>query len=165
MRWRKRSFPELVGDLAGLRVIHLQCHFSADTLAPAQRGADVVGMDFSPAAISAARALTAKLGLDERARFVECNLCDAPAAVGEAGAFDLVYTTWGAIGWLPDLRGWARVVRHFLKPEGRTSPREPPSPQSLALAAADRPVVAASARECSGSPRATRGAYPSSVGV
>ncbi len=113
------ELPELIGDLAGLRVIHLQCHFGADTLALAQRGAEVVGVDFSPAAVAAARDLAADLGLAERARFVECNLYDAPDAVGEAGAFDLVYTTWGTIGWLADIGGWARVVRHFLKPGGR----------------------------------------------
>ncbi len=78
-----------MGDLAGLRVIHLQCHFGADTLALAQRGAEVVGVDFSAAAVSAARELAAELGFGERACFVECNLYDAPNAVGEAGAFDL----------------------------------------------------------------------------
>lgn len=113
------ELPALVGELAGLRAIHLQCHFGADTLALAQRGAEVVGVDFSPPAVAAARALAAELGLSARARFVECNLYDAPEAVGEAGAFDLVYTTWGTIGWLPDIRAWARVVRHFLKPGGR----------------------------------------------
>ncbi len=113
------ELPDLIGELPGLRVIHLQCHFGADTLALAQRGAEVVGVDFSAAAVAAARDLAADLGLAERARFVECNLYDAPDAVGEAGSFDLVYTTWGTIGWLPDIAGWARVVRHFLKPGGR----------------------------------------------
>jgi SAM-dependent methyltransferase len=63
------ELPELIGDLAGLRVIHLQCHFGADTLALAQRGAEVVGVDFSPAAVAAARDLAVDLGLAERARF------------------------------------------------------------------------------------------------
>lgn len=113
------ELPELIGEVAGLRVIHLQCHFGADTLALAQRGAQVVGVDFSSPAVAAARDLAAELGLSGRARFVECNLYDAPEAVGEAGAFDLVYASWGTIGWLPDIRGWARVVAHFLKPGGR----------------------------------------------
>ncbi len=137
------ELPELVGDIAGLRVIHLQCHFGADTLALAQRGAEVVGVDFSPAAISAARVLTDDLGLGERARFVECNLYDAPDAVGEAGAFDLVYTTWGTIGWLPDIRGWARVVRHFRKPDGRLYFLDS-HPAALVFDDAARPAVAAS---------------------
>ena len=50
---------------------------------------------------------------------MECNLYDAPAAVGEPGGFDIAYVTWGAITWLPDIRGWARVVAHFLRPGGR----------------------------------------------
>jgi SAM-dependent methyltransferase len=113
------ELPEATGGLAGSRVIHLQCHFGLDTLTMAQRGARVVGVDFSPLAIAAARELAAEVGLSDRARFVECNLYDAPLAVGEASAFDLAFATWGTIGWLPDVRGWARVVAHFLKPGGR----------------------------------------------
>jgi SAM-dependent methyltransferase len=111
------ELAEMIGPLAGRRVIHLQCHFGLDTLVLAQRGADVVGVDFSPDAIRAAHGLAAELGLT-RARFVECNVYDAPTAVGEAG-FDLAFVTWGAIGWLPDIRGWARVAAHFLAPGGR----------------------------------------------
>ena len=109
----------LVGEVARKRLIHLQCHFGADTLILAQRGAEVVGVDFSPAAIAAARDLTTELGLDQHARFVECNLYDAPDVVGEAEGFDIVFTTWGTIGWLHDIRRWAKVARHFLKPGGR----------------------------------------------
>jgi len=102
--------------VAGKRVLHLQCHFGADTLTLAQRGAEVTGLDFSPAAIGAARGLAAELGL--RARFVEANLYDAPEAVPGPGSFDLVYVTWGALCWLPDVAGWARVAAHFVKPGG-----------------------------------------------
>ena len=105
--------------LSGKRIIHLQCHFGADTLALAQRGATVVGVDFSPAAIAAARALAAELGLEGRARFVECDLYDAPDAVGATGSFDLAFVTWGALCWLPDLHRWAAVVARFLRPGGR----------------------------------------------
>jgi SAM-dependent methyltransferase len=102
----------------GLRVLHLQCHFGRDTLILAQRGAEVVGLDFSSGAIAAARTLAAELGLTNRARFVEADLYDAPAAIPEPGAFDLVYVTWGAINWLPDIRRWAEIVAFFLKPGG-----------------------------------------------
>jgi SAM-dependent methyltransferase len=107
-----------LGPVAGLRVVHLQCHFGRDSLVLAGRGAaEVVGVDFSPPAIDAARALAAELGLP--ARFVLADLYDAPAAAGEAaGGFDLAYATWGTIGWLPDVAGWARVVAHFLRPGG-----------------------------------------------
>ena len=107
-----------LGPVDGLRLLHLQCHFGRDTLMLAQRGADVVGLDFSPPAIAAARALADELGLAGRARFVESDLYDAAAAIGEPAAFDRVYVTWGAINWLPDIAGWARVVAHFLKPGG-----------------------------------------------
>jgi len=84
-----------LGDVRGLRVLHLQCHFGADTLCLAQRGATVVGLDFSAAAIAAARQLTEELGLADRARFVQADLYDAPSAIGEAASFDLVFVTWG----------------------------------------------------------------------
>jgi len=107
-----------LGPVAGLRILHLQCHFGHDTLMLCQRGAEVVGLDFSAPAIAAARALADELGLAARARFVEADLYDAPAAIAEPAAFDLVYVTWGAIGWLPDIAGWARIVAGFLKPGG-----------------------------------------------
>ena len=110
---------EAFGPLAGQRLIHLQCHIGSDSLTLAQRGAEVVGVDFSPAAVAAAEGLAAELGLADRARFVTCNLYDAPTAVGEAGGFDLAFVTWGTITWLPDIRGWAWVVAHFLRPGGR----------------------------------------------
>jgi SAM-dependent methyltransferase len=107
-----------LGDVQGLRILHLQCHFGADSLTLAQRGAEVVGLDFSPAAIAAARRLSAELGLAGRARFVEADLYDAPAAIGEPGAFDRVFVSWGAITWLPDIACWAQIVAHFLKVGG-----------------------------------------------
>jgi SAM-dependent methyltransferase len=108
-----------LGSVAGLRVLHLQCHIGDDTIALAQRGAaEVVGVDFSPAAIAASRALAAEVGA-ANARFVEAEVYAAPEVLaGETGAFDLVVTTWGTIGWLPDITRWARVVAHFLKPGG-----------------------------------------------
>lgn len=108
-----------LGSVHGQKVLHLQCHFAADTLCLAQRGATVVGLDFSEPAIVTARELAIELGLADRARFVQADLYDAPAAIGEAGSFDLVYVTWGATCWLPDIRRWAEIVAHFLKPGGR----------------------------------------------
>jgi SAM-dependent methyltransferase len=119
-RLEEGELREAIGPLAGKRIIHLQCHFGADTLALAQRGAEVVGVDFSPAAIATARDLAGELGLVDRVRFVECNVYDAPEAVGGAsGSFDCVFASWGTISWLPDIAAWARVVAHFLPPGGR----------------------------------------------
>jgi SAM-dependent methyltransferase len=109
-----------LGPVAGLRVLHLQCHFGADSLILAQQGvAAVVGLDFSAPAIEAARRLAAELGVSDRARFVEADLYDAPRAIPEPSGFDLVFVTWGALPWLPDVAGWARIVAGFLRPGGR----------------------------------------------
>jgi SAM-dependent methyltransferase len=105
-----------IGPVDGLRILHLQCHFGRDTLTLAQRGATVVGLDFSVPAIAAARALAGELGLNERARFFEADLYDARQAVLES--FDLVFVNWGAIPWLPDIRRWAEIVADFLNPGG-----------------------------------------------
>lgn len=103
----------------GKRVLHLQCHFGQDTLVFAQRGAEVVGLDFSMPAIEEARSLASELGLADRARFVHANVYDARHTLPEPNSFDLVYATWGTIGWLPDVPEWARIVEWYLKPGGR----------------------------------------------
>ena len=109
-----------LGPVAGLRVLHLQCHFGKDTLTLAQQGAAAaVGLDFSAPAIAAAWRLAEELGLSDRARIVEADLYDAPRAISEPGAFDLVFVTWGALLWLPDLAGWARIAAGFLRQGGR----------------------------------------------
>ncbi|HEX5325565.1 MAG TPA: methyltransferase domain-containing protein [Acetobacteraceae bacterium] len=107
-----------LGPVAGLRVLHLQCHIGSDSLVLAQRGAEVVGLDFSAPAIAAARELAAELGLTGHVRFVQADVYDAPAAIAEPAGFDCVYASWGTICWLPDVARWARVVAHFLKPGG-----------------------------------------------
>jgi SAM-dependent methyltransferase len=107
-----------LGAVDGLRILHLQCHFGRDSFILAQRGAEVVGLDFSARAIAKARELAKELGLERRARFVEADLYDAVAAIAEPHAFDLVFVTWGAITWLPDITRWAAIVAHFLKPGG-----------------------------------------------
>ncbi len=97
-------------------MLHLQCHLGDDSIAIAQRGAaEVVGVDFSPPAVEAARALAAEVGADN-ASLVLSDVYDTPAALPDrAGGFDLVFTSWGTICWLPDIAGWARVVAHFLR--------------------------------------------------
>lgn len=103
-----------VGDVGGKSLLHLQCHFGQDTLSWARRGARVVGADFSQPAVDLATRLAAELDLD--ARFVQANVYDLPERL--EGQFDIVYTGGGALCWLPDIEGWARVVSHFLRPGG-----------------------------------------------
>lgn len=109
------DLPRL-GSVKGLRVAHLQCHIGTDTLSLARLGAEVVGLDFSPAAIAAARELARELG--QAACFVESDVYRAGEVLDE-GTFDVVYTGIGAICWLPDIARWARVVASLLKPGGR----------------------------------------------
>lgn len=104
-----------VGDVAGRRLLHLQCHFGLDTLSWARRGASVTGLDFSAAAIDTARGLAADLGL--AARFVVSDVYAAPEALG-GETFDLVYTGIGALYWLPDLDRWASVAASLVRPGG-----------------------------------------------
>ena len=106
---------EEVGDVAGKRLLHLQCHFGLDSLSWARRGATVVGLDFSEPAVAAANALAAETGLD--GSFVAADLYAAPAALG-GERFDVVYTGLGALNWLPDLTRWADVVNSLLADDG-----------------------------------------------
>ncbi|WP_332844294.1 class I SAM-dependent methyltransferase [Pseudosulfitobacter koreensis] len=88
------------------------------SLALAQRGAIVTGVDFSSEAIRTATALATELGRNERASFIECNVYDTLDHLPDTGCYDLVYVTWGCIGWLPDVTKWAAVVTACLKPGG-----------------------------------------------
>ena len=103
-----------IGDVAGKRLLHLQCHFGLDTLSLARRGAGVTGVDFSAPAIETARGLAQEAGL--AGRFVQCNVYDARAALPET--FDIVFSSWGAICWLHDIRAWTAIVAQFLAPGG-----------------------------------------------
>ena len=103
-----------VGDVQGKKLLHLQCHFGQDTLSWARLGAEVTGCDLSDNAIDFARELAAELNIP--AQFVRCNLYDLPEHLD--GRFDIVFTSYGTIGWLPDLDRWAAVIAHFLQPGG-----------------------------------------------
>ena len=107
-----------LGDVQGLRLVHLQCHIGLDTLAWARVGAEVVGLDFSPVAIDAARDLAQRAGLADRARFVCADVNEAAAALsGES--FDIVYVSLGALCWLPSVTRWASQVAALLAEGGR----------------------------------------------
>lgn len=103
-----------LGDVCGKSLLHLQCHFGLDTLSWARLGAQVAGVDFSETAIAQARALAAEVGL--AAKFACGRVEDAPPLLAER--FDIVFTSYGVLCWLPDLRPWARTIAHFLKPGG-----------------------------------------------
>ncbi|HEX9622011.1 MAG TPA: methyltransferase domain-containing protein [Polyangiaceae bacterium] len=107
---------EEVGDVRDKRLLHLQCHFGLDTLSWARRGAVVTGVDFSAEGIAFARQLSADTGVP--ARFIESDLYVLPEALDEPHAFDIVYTSYGVLNWLPDLEPWGAIVGRYLKPGG-----------------------------------------------
>ena len=111
----------LLGDVSGLRGVHLQCHIGTDTVSLSRLGARMTGLDFSPAAMEQARALVGRSGDD--VSFVESDVYDAVSALG-GEQFDLVFTGIGALCWLPSISRWAATVGALLKPGGRLFIRE-----------------------------------------
>ncbi|GHE02823.1 class I SAM-dependent methyltransferase [Streptomyces alanosinicus] len=103
-----------VGEVRGRSLLHLQCHVGVDTLSWARLGARVTGVDFSAEGVAAARSLAADI--DPSAIFVEADVLTLPDHLD--GVFDIVYTSHGVLGWLPDLCRWAEVVAHFTAPGG-----------------------------------------------
>lgn len=105
----------VLGDIRGKKILHLQCHFGQDTLSLGRLGAEVTGIDLSDEAIKNARVLAEQM--QSTAQFVCCDIYDLPNHLKEK--FDIVYTSYGVIGWLPDMDKWAQVIRTFLKPGGK----------------------------------------------
>jgi SAM-dependent methyltransferase len=114
------DLPRL-GDIGGLRGVHLQCHIGTDTVSLARLGAQMTGLDSSAGSLEQARRLALRSGTE--VEFVESDVYDAVAVLGN-GAFDLVYTGIGALCWLPSVAGWAAVVGGLLAPGGRLFMRE-----------------------------------------
>jgi SAM-dependent methyltransferase len=105
----------LLGNISGKKILHLQCHFGQDTISLGRLGAIATGIDLSDNAINEANILTEKAGIETT--FICSDVYDLPNHLNEQ--FDIVYTSYGTIGWLPDLDKWAKVISHFLKPEGK----------------------------------------------
>jgi len=117
-RQGKTSLKQLeldeLGSVKGKSLLHLQCHFGMDTLSWARLGANVTGADFSPTAIKNARALSEELQI--KAEFINCNLYDLPTHLDSQ--FDIVFTSYGVLCWLPDLDKWGQIIARYLKPSG-----------------------------------------------
>jgi SAM-dependent methyltransferase len=106
---------KMLGDISGKSILHLQCHFGQDTISLGRMGADVTGIDLSDNAINKANELAAQTGVN--ARFICSDVYELDKHLDEQ--FDIVFTSYGTIGWLPDLDKWAGIVSKFLKPGGR----------------------------------------------
>jgi SAM-dependent methyltransferase len=105
---------DAVGDVTGKSLLHLQCHFGLDTLSWARLGARTTGVDFSPRAIATARSLAQELKIS--AEFVCADVCELPAEWKDR--YDIVFTSYGVLPWLPDLERWARGIARVLRPGG-----------------------------------------------
>ena len=105
---------EEVGIVEGRTLLHLQCHFGLDTLSWARLGATVTGVDFSGEAVDAARLLAGEVGI--AATFIQSDIYRLPDVLDEQ--FDIVYTSGGVLGWLPDIAEWGRVAARYVKPGG-----------------------------------------------
>lgn len=103
-----------VGDVTNKSLLHLQCHFGLDTLSWARKGAVVTGVDLSNEAIEHAKYLAGEANIN--ATFICCNVYDLHQHLQEK--FDVVFTSYGVVGWLPNLDNWASLISHFLKPGG-----------------------------------------------
>ncbi len=106
---------ELIGDVVGKSVLHLQCHFGQDTISLSRLGATATGVDLSDRAIAYARELATTTNAD--CNFICCDVYDLPNHLDET--YDMVFTSYGTIGWLPDIDRWAAIVSRYLKPNGR----------------------------------------------
>lgn len=105
----------LLGDLKGKTILHLQCHFGQDSISLARLGAKVTGVDLSDKAIETAQKLAKDLAVD--ASFICCNIYDLPQHLDQK--FDIVFSSYGTISWLPDLNKWGELIASFLKPGGK----------------------------------------------
>ena len=103
-----------IGVVKDKSLLHLQCHFGMDTLSLGRMGANCTGVDLSDDAVNLAKEINEELNLD--AKFICCNVYDLKEHLGEK--FDIVFTSYGVVGWLPDLDKWAAIISHFLKDDG-----------------------------------------------
>ncbi|MCV9926126.1 class I SAM-dependent methyltransferase [Flavobacterium sp. LS1R49] len=106
---------ELLRDIKGKSILHLQCHFGQDSISLARLGANVTGVDLSDKAIGSANKLAKKA--NSSATFICCDIYDLPNHLNQK--FDIVFTSYGAIPWLPDLDKWAKLISDFLNPNGK----------------------------------------------
>ena len=105
----------LLGEIKGKSILHLQCHFGQDSISLSRLGAKVTGVDLSDKSIEKARELAAQTNSGDQ--FICCDLYDLPNHLDQQ--FDFVFSSYGTIGWLPDLDKWAKVISQFLKPTGK----------------------------------------------
>ncbi|HNL82849.1 MAG TPA: class I SAM-dependent methyltransferase [Chitinophagaceae bacterium] len=105
----------LLGNIQDKNILHLQCHFGQDTISLSRLGAIATGVDIAENAINIAKQTANQLNL--QTQFICCNIYDLSNYLNQK--FDIVFTSYGTIGWLPDLDKWAKIINHFLQPNGQ----------------------------------------------
>lgn len=117
-RMGKNKLHELerseLGDIKGKKVLHLQCHFGMDTLSLEMLGAEVTGVDYSEEAIKSALELRDELGM--KSEFILSDVLSLDRILKKK--FDIVFTSYGVLIWLPDISKWGETVSYFLKDGG-----------------------------------------------
>jgi ubiquinone/menaquinone biosynthesis C-methylase UbiE len=106
---------ELLGDLKGKTILHLQCHFGQDTISLSRLGAEATGVDLSDRAIERAKQIAKDT--HSNTTFICCDIYELPNYLDKQ--FDIVFTSYGTIGWLPNLDTWAKIISRYLKPSGQ----------------------------------------------
>lgn len=106
---------DLLGNVQGKTILHLQCHFGQDSISLSRLGAEVTGVDLSDKAIESAKEIATDT--NSNAKFICCDIYDLPHHLEER--FDIVFTSYGTIGWLPNLDKWAKIISRYLKPDGQ----------------------------------------------
>ncbi len=106
---------DMLGNVEGKSILHLQCHFGQDSISLSRMGAKVTGVDLSDKAIQSAQDLAKETGMDTQ--FICCDIFDLPNHLDQK--FDIVFTSYGVIGWLPDMNKWAQIISKYLKENGQ----------------------------------------------
>lgn len=106
---------EELGNITAKSVIHLQCNTGADTILLSRKAACVTGVDLVPENIRFAGKMARELGIGN-VDFIESDIMTLAEIHREK--YDVVFTSEGVLGWLPDLKVWARTVRQLLKDDG-----------------------------------------------
>lgn len=105
-----------LGNLQDKDIIHLQCNTGADSIKLAQAGAKrVTGIDLVPGNVVMAGKLSKDYNI-ANVRFIESDIMTLAGAHKEK--YDVVFTSEGAVCWLPDLDKWAKTIAGLLKPGG-----------------------------------------------
>lgn len=106
---------EVIGDVVGLDLLHLQCHIGTDSISWARLGANVTGLDFSERSLHIARDLAART--NTTAQFVCADACTGHNVL--SAEYDVVYASVGVLCWIPSFDDWARSAAACIRSGGR----------------------------------------------